>query len=962
MSADDQRKISDALTVGAGGSVSSAAAARAQINSGSILEIGQLIAGRFEIRQILGIGGMGAVYKAYDRDIDRVIALKCIRPEMVNNPEVVQRFTQELLLARQIAHRNVIRIYDVRDSGGLKFITMEYIEGRDLGSVMEERGKLPPAEAIAIMRQVCAGLAAAHAEGVIHRDLKPNNVMIEPNGRVVVMDFGLARSESQSLMTQTGAIMGTLQYMSPEQAKGEKADGRSDIFTVGIILYELLTGKNPYASDSAITSLLKRTQEAAAPPSTIEVTVPRALNTIVCKCLERDVRKRYQSVDDLIVDLESTQQGKSPSRLPSRLTNGSAGKLYWLTGAIALLALVLTGAIVRWSLPTRPANTAAHTAVKILVADFQNQTSDGVFDGSLESSFALAMEGAPFISAYNRAQAHKIVAQITPGATLLDVNNASLVAVREGVNVVISGMVRKQSDLYTIECTALDPVASKTLGTSKTENITKSGVLQAVADLAGKMRQLLGDTTPQSVRRQQQETVTSSSIEAVHEYAVAQDLQFAGKWEEAQTHYAKAIERDSNMGRAYAGMAVMYANLGRKPEAEKYYQQAMAHIDRMSDREKYRTRGGYYLMTRQPDKALQEYDALMQQYPADAVGSSNLAYVSFLNRNMQKAMEEGQHAVELSPKASLQRNNLALYSIYAGNYAAGASAAQEVLQQNASSPDAMGALAMAQTGQGDLAAAAVTYQKLQALSARGISMANIGLADLALYQGNEADAIALLEKGIAADIAAKDQSSAGIKSVALAQAYVSQGKKGKAVTAADQAITLNPDLSILLAAGDLYTNAGEPQRSAKLVTQLSSRIEPEPQIYSHFLRGSMALKRNQIKDAIEAFTSAQKISNTWLGHFYLGKAYLQNGSFTEAYSEFELCLKRRGEASAVFLDDVPTFRLLPPVYYYLGRAQEGLKSPGAAESYRTFLKMQSQGTGELISDARRRLETLSPAH
>src|SRR6266849_1858991 len=263
MSADDQRKISDALTVGAGGSVSSAAAARAQINSGSILEIGQLIAGRFEIRQILGIGGMGAVYKAYDRDIDRVIALKCIRPEMVNNPEVVQRFTQELLLARQIAHRNVIRIYDVRDSGGLKFITMEYVEGQDLGSLVESRGKLTIAESVAIIMQVCSGLACAHAEGVVHRDLKPSNIMVDPQGRVVVMDFGLARADHVGQMTQTGAVMGTYQYMSPEQAKGTKADARSDIFTVGIILYELLTGKTPYSADSALASLLKRTQEAA---------------------------------------------------------------------------------------------------------------------------------------------------------------------------------------------------------------------------------------------------------------------------------------------------------------------------------------------------------------------------------------------------------------------------------------------------------------------------------------------------------------------------------------------------------------------------------------------------------------------------------------------------------------------------------------------------------------------------
>ena len=160
-----------------------------------------------------------------------------------------------------------------------------------------------------------------------------------------------------------------------------------------------------------------------------------------------------------------------------------------------------------------------------------------------------------------------------------------------------------------------------------------------------------------------------------------------------------------------------------------------------------------------------------------------------------------------------------------------------------------------------------------------------------------------------------------------------------------------------MAAGDLYIEAGETAKASRLASQLSSRIEPEPQMYGALLEGELALKKKQIKDAIDAFQKAQKISNTWLGHFYLGKAYLQNGSFTEADSEFEACLKRRGEASAVFLDDVPTFRLMPPVYYYLGRAQEGLKSPAAAESYRTFLKSQPEGTSELVADARRRLQT-----
>jgi tetratricopeptide (TPR) repeat protein len=566
------------------------------------------------------------------------------------------------------------------------------------------------------------------------------------------------------------------------------------------------------------------------------------------------------------------------------------------------------------------------------------------------------MEGAPFISAYNRTQARKTLITIDPAANFLNEAGASLVALREGVNVVISGAVEKLGGGYKISCKAVDPVSSKTLGSAETETNTKSGVLQAVAQLADKMRRLLGDTTPESARLQQQETVTSSSLEAVHEYAVAQDLQFSSKWEDALPHYSKAIALDANMGRAYAGMAVMSANMGRKADSEKYYQTAMAHIDRMSDREKYRTRGGYYLMTRQPDKAIQEFNALVEQYPADAVGPTNLALSYFYTRNMQKAMEQGRRSVDLSPKAVLQRTNLALYSIYAGDYASGAKAAQEVLNANPSSADALGALAIAQTGEGDLSSATATYKKLEALSPRGASMANIGLADIAELQGRNDEALTLLEKGIAADVLAKESGSAAAKTIALGQTYLAQPDKRKALNAADSAVKLDPQPSILMAAGELYVNAGDAARAAKLVTQLSARIEPEPQIYGALLQGAISLSRSQRMEAIQSFEKAQKISNSWLGHFYLGKAYLQNGSFTEADSEFELCLKRRGEASAVFLDDVPTFRLVPPVYYFLARAQEGLKSPSAAETYRTFLKMQPSGRGDLITDARRRLQ------
>jgi eukaryotic-like serine/threonine-protein kinase len=953
MKPEDPKRISDAPTIGASRSPVAAAARRAVSTTANILEVGQVLGGRFEIQEMLGIGGMGAVYKAYDRDIDRVIALKCIRPELAKDPEITQRFTQELLLARQIAHKNVIRIFDVRDSGGLKFITMEYVDGRDLSSLVEAKGKLTSAESVAIMMQVSSGLACAHAEGVVHRDLKPSNIMVEPQGRVVVMDFGLARADSTGQMTQTGAVMGTYQYMSPEQAKGAKADARSDIFTVGIILYELLTGKTPYAADSALASLLKRTQEPAVPPSQINPAVPRPLSAIVAKCLERDVARRYQTAEDLFNELKAFQGGSTISPASTRVGK----QMMWVAASFVLAGLITIAAIVKWSASTRGGSaTVTHPTVKVLLADFQNNTSDSVFDGTLESTFALAIEGAPFISAYNRTQARKTLGTIDPAANVLNEAGASLVALREGVNVVISGAVEKLGNGYKISCKAVDPVSSKTLGSAETETDAKSGVLQAVTQLADKMRRMLGDTTPDSARRQQEETVTSSSLEAVHEYAVAQDLQFSSKWEEALPHYSKAVTLDPNMGRAYAGMAVMSANMGRKADADKYYQTAMTHLDRMSDREKYRTRGGYYLMTRQPDKAIQEYNALVEQYPADAAGPTNLALAYFFTRDMPKAMEQGRRSVDLSPIAVLQRTNLALYSIYAGDYASGAKAAQEVLSANPNSADTLGALGIAQTGEGDFTAASATYQKLGALSPRGASMANIGLADISELQGRSSEAVTLLEKGIAADLAAKESAGAAAKTIALGQAYLAQSDKKRALAAADSAVKLDSQPSVFMAAGELYVNGGDTARAAKLVVQLSAKIEPEPQLYGALLQGSIALSRGQKMEAVQSFEKAQKISNSWLGHFYLGKAYLQNGSFTEADSEFELCLKRRGEASAVFLDDVPTLRLVPQVYYYLARAQEGLKSPAAADTYRTFLKMQPDSSNELITDARRRVQ------
>ncbi len=283
-----------------------------------LYEPGEVIATRYEILGLLGEGGMGAVYKARDRELDRIVAMKLVRAEYSNHRETVWRLKQELILARQIIHRNVIRIFDIGTAeDGRRFITMEFIDGRDLRSLLRERGKLPPAEAASLFHQLVEGLAAAHAEGVIHRDLKPQNVLLEPSGRVCLMDFGIARALDVEGMTRTGMLVGTPDYMSPEQAMGAKLDTRSDLFSAGLMFYELLTGEIPFHEKTMMATLIRRTTERATPPRKHDPSIPENLSDIVTRCLEIDLEARYQTAGEILRDLETGSVCAPGSSLPA---------------------------------------------------------------------------------------------------------------------------------------------------------------------------------------------------------------------------------------------------------------------------------------------------------------------------------------------------------------------------------------------------------------------------------------------------------------------------------------------------------------------------------------------------------------------------------------------------------------------------------------------------------------------
>src|SRR6202163_2979803 len=315
--------------------------------------VGVVLAERYEILQLLGQGGMGAVYKARDTELERVVALKLIRADLASNPEILRRFKQELILAREVTHRNVLRIFDLGQAKGFKFITMEFVEGRDLRAVLRERGKLPPDETVRVIAQICRALESAHAAGVVHRDLKPQNIMLDVKDRVYVMDFGIAHSLETPGMTQTGVLMGTPEYMSPEQAKGIKVDARSDLFALGIIFYEMLTGISPYKADTALATLLKRTQERPRPPAEGDAAIPKAISDVVMKCLEIDRDYRFSSAREILEDLgqeaptsvRTVAPTLPPAAAPPDSTDISFLQRYraWIAGGAVILLLAVLG-------------------------------------------------------------------------------------------------------------------------------------------------------------------------------------------------------------------------------------------------------------------------------------------------------------------------------------------------------------------------------------------------------------------------------------------------------------------------------------------------------------------------------------------------------------------------------------------------------------------------------------------
>jgi serine/threonine protein kinase/tetratricopeptide (TPR) repeat protein len=587
---------------------------------------GTIFGKRYEILKLLGQGGMGAVYKAIDREVDRLVALKVIRPELAAIPEILHRFKQELVLARQVTHKNVIRIYELGEAAGTKFITMEYIEGQDLSTLIKERGKLSIAESVQIMEQVCLALEAAHAEGVVHRDLKPQNIMMDAQGKAYVMDFGIARSTETPGMTRTGAVLGTPDYMSPEQVLGKHVDALSDLYTMGIIFYQLLTGVMPFQADTVVASMLIRTQERPHPATDVDPAIPKALSDMVSKCLEFDPKQRYQSATETLQDLRSWRSGTAVAvtASPPKVTEPPRSK-WAISGTLAaVLVLALLGTLFRGRIfsPSKQKSSPASPSLSLAILPFQNASGDPSLDW-LGSSMAEMLSTDIGRSSHLRDVSSERVGQILRDLRIsanntFDAPTLRRLAETSNADTVVWGQYAKTGGLIRFDAT----VQNLKLGRSTALKAEASGekeILAAIDNLAGQIRQNLG-VAPDILRelREQSFKPSSNSLAALRNYNEGLQLARQGINSEAAKRFAASTKEDPEFALAYSQLAQIYTNLGQDNEAEQYSRKSLELSEKLPDREKYLIQAHHNEILKNFDKAIDAYEHLAKISPGNA--------------------------------------------------------------------------------------------------------------------------------------------------------------------------------------------------------------------------------------------------------------------------------------------------------------------------------------------------------